>query len=87
MLCANACVDTNSSNVHCGGCNQACNGTCTNGQCVSMPGGTVLLPPSVRRLTNAEYDASVQALLGTDDDAEHDVPSRPIRAQARAASR
>src|SRR4051812_12045094 len=65
MLCANACVDTNTSNVHCGGCNQACNGTCTNGQCVSMPGGTVLLPPSVRRITNAEYDASVQALLGT----------------------
>jgi hypothetical protein len=38
---------------------------CTNGQCLSMPGGTVLLPPSVRRMTNAEYDASVQALLGT----------------------
>lgn len=30
-----------------------------------MPGGTVLLPPSIRRMTNAEYDASVQALLGT----------------------
>ncbi len=65
MLCSNACVDTMNSNVHCGGCNQACNGMCTNGQCLSMPGGTVLLPPSVRRMTNAEYDASVQALLGT----------------------
>jgi hypothetical protein len=30
-----------------------------------MPGGAVLLPPSIRRLTNAEYDASVQALFGT----------------------
>jgi len=30
-----------------------------------MPGGAVLLPPSVRRMTNAEYDASVQSLLGT----------------------
>jgi hypothetical protein len=53
------------SNVHCGGCNQACNGMCVNGSCVAMPGGTVLLPPSIRRITNAEYDASVQALLGT----------------------
>ena len=53
------------SNAHCGGCNQACNGTCTNGAASAMPGGTVLLPPSIRRMTNAEYDASVQALLGT----------------------
>jgi hypothetical protein len=30
-----------------------------------MPGGAVLLPPSIRRMTNAEYDASVQALFGT----------------------
>ena len=65
MLCSNACVDTMTSNTHCGGCNKPCNGTCTNGACVTMPGGTVLLPPSVRRMTNAEYDASVQALLGT----------------------
>ena len=65
MLCSNACVDVMNSNVHCGGCNQACNGMCVNGSCVAMPGGTVLLPPSIRRITNAEYDASVQALLGT----------------------
>jgi hypothetical protein len=32
---------------------------------MSMPGGAVLLPPSIRRMTNAEYDASVQALFGT----------------------
>jgi hypothetical protein len=38
MLCANACIDTNTSNVHCGGCNQACNGTCTNGVCVTATG-------------------------------------------------
>jgi hypothetical protein len=65
MLCSNACVDTMTSNAHCGGCNQACNGMCVNGACVSMPGGAVLLPPSIRRMTNAEYDASVQALFGT----------------------
>jgi hypothetical protein len=35
------------------------------GACLAMPGGAVLLPPSIRRMTNAEYDASVQALLGT----------------------
>src|SRR5215831_11501136 len=30
------------------------------------PGGTLaLMPARIRRLTNAEYDASVQALLGT----------------------
>ena len=65
MLCGNACIDVMSDNDHCGGCNRPCNGTCTNGACVSTPGGTVLLPPSIRRMTNAEYDASVQALLGT----------------------
>jgi hypothetical protein len=30
-----------------------------------MPVVFVLMPPSIRRMTNAEYDASVQALLGT----------------------
>jgi hypothetical protein len=65
MLCGSACIDVMADNQNCGGCGQACNGTCTNGSCVSMPGGTPLLPPSVRRLTTAEYDASVQALLGT----------------------
>ena len=65
MLCSNACVDTMNSTAHCGGCNQACNGQCVNGACVSMPGGAALLPPSIRRMTNAEYDASVQALFGT----------------------
>ena len=65
MLCGSACIDVMSDNDHCGGCNRPCNGTCTNGACVSTPGGTVLLPPSIRRMTNAEYDASVQALLGT----------------------
>ena len=65
MLCGSACVDVMTDNDHCGGCNRPCNGTCTNGACVVMPGGTVLLPPSIRRMTNAEYDASVQALLGT----------------------
>jgi hypothetical protein len=33
MLCNNACVDTNTSNTHCGGCNRSCSGTCTNGNC------------------------------------------------------
>jgi hypothetical protein len=65
MLCGGACVDTNTSKDHCGGCGDACAGTCSNGMCTVTPGGTALLPPSVRRLTNAEYDASVQALLGT----------------------
>jgi hypothetical protein len=65
MLCANACVDTMTSNAHCGGCNRPCSGTCTNGTCATMQGTTTLLPPSIRRMTNAEYDASVQALLGT----------------------
>jgi hypothetical protein len=65
MLCGNACVDTMTSNANCGGCGQACAGTCMNGACLTMPGGAVLLPPSIRRMTNAEYDASVQALLGT----------------------
>jgi hypothetical protein len=36
-----------------------------SGSAGSTPGGPTLLVPSVRRLTNAEYDASVQALLGT----------------------
>jgi hypothetical protein len=31
----------------------------------TTPGGPTLLLPGIRRLTNAEYDASVQALLGT----------------------
>ena len=65
MLCGSACIDVMSDNDHCGGCNRPCNGSCTNGACVSTPGGTVLLPPSIRRMTNAEYDASVQALLNT----------------------
>lgn len=65
MLCSNACVDTKTSREHCGACGQACAGTCSNGVCTVIPGGTALLPPSVRRMTNAEYDASVQALLGT----------------------
>jgi len=33
MLCGSACVDTNSSNSHCGGCNRPCAGTCANGTC------------------------------------------------------
>ena len=65
MLCSNTCVDTMNSNAHCGGCNRPCAGTCSMGACLAMPGGAVLLPPSIRRMTNAEYDASVQALLGT----------------------
>ncbi|HMF42392.1 MAG TPA: DUF1592 domain-containing protein [Polyangia bacterium] len=65
MLCGNACIDVMSDVLNCGGCGQACNGTCTNGLCATVSGGTPLLPPSVRRMTNAEYDASVQALLGT----------------------
>ncbi|HEY5452620.1 MAG TPA: glycosyl hydrolase family 8 [Polyangia bacterium] len=42
MLCGATCVDTNTSNAHCGGCNRACNGTCTNGSCsvTSGMGGT-----------------------------------------------
>jgi hypothetical protein len=65
MLCSNACVDTNTSREHCGACGQPCAGTCSNGVCQTIPGGTALLPASVRRLTNAEYDAAVKALLGT----------------------
>jgi hypothetical protein len=65
MLCGSACVDTNTSNANCGACNHICNGTCVNGGCVGTMGTPPLLPPSVRRMTNAEYDASVQALLGT----------------------
>jgi len=65
MLCGSACVDVMSDGAHCGGCNRPCNGACTNGQCVVTPTTVTLLPPSIRRLTNAEYDASVQALLGT----------------------
>ena len=65
MLCGNACVDVMSDSAHCGACNRPCNGACTNGQCVVTPVNTTLLPPSIRRMTNAEYDASVQALLGT----------------------
>ncbi len=65
MLCASACIDVTSDVQNCGGCNQPCNGSCNNGVCTSKPGGAPLLPPSIRRVTNAEYDASVQALLGT----------------------
>jgi hypothetical protein len=64
-LCGNACVDVMSAADHCGGCNRPCSGACTNGQCVVTPVTTTLLPPSIRRLTNAEYDASVKALLDT----------------------
>ena len=85
MLCGNACVDVMSDGDHCGACNRPCNGACTNGQCVVTPVNTTLLPPSIRRLTNAEYDASVQALLGTTHDAEHDSTSRPTRARAAAS--
>ena len=65
MLCGNACVDVMSDSAHCGACNRPCSGACTNGQCTVTPGTMTLLPPSIRRMTNAEYDASVQALLGT----------------------
>jgi uncharacterized protein DUF1592/uncharacterized protein DUF1588/uncharacterized protein DUF1595/uncharacterized protein DUF1587 len=65
MLCGSACVDVMSDGDHCGGCNHPCTGTCSNGTCMAMPGGTVLLPPGIRRMTNAEYDASVKALLNT----------------------
>ena len=74
MLCSNACVDTKTSKDHCGACGQACAGTCSNGVCVVTPGGTALLPPSVRRMTNAEYDASVQALLGTTQTPSQNFP-------------
>jgi hypothetical protein len=65
MLCGNACVDTNTSKDHCGTCDHPCAGTCAGGVCMITPGGTTLLEPSVRRLTNAEYDASVQLLFNT----------------------
>jgi len=35
MLCGSACVDTKTSNTHCGGCNRPCSGTCTNGTCTT----------------------------------------------------
>jgi len=38
MVCGDACVDTHTSSAHCGGCNQACNGTCTNGVCSTATG-------------------------------------------------
>ena len=38
MLCSNACVDTMTSAANCGGCNQVCNGTCTNGVCATATG-------------------------------------------------
>ena len=34
------CVDVTSSLQHCGGCNQPCSGTCTNGVCMGGTGGT-----------------------------------------------
>ncbi|MBX7096351.1 MAG: FG-GAP-like repeat-containing protein [Myxococcaceae bacterium] len=34
--CGNACVDLQSSNAHCGRCDRACSGQCSNGTC---PGG------------------------------------------------
>ena len=74
MLCGNACVDVMSDGAHCGACNRPCNGACTNGQCVVTPVSTTLLPARIRRITNAEYDASVQALLGTTM-----TPSAPSR--------
>jgi hypothetical protein len=42
-------------------------GGTSNGGTVTLPDGTVakLLPARIRRLTNDEYDATVQALLGT----------------------
>ena len=38
MLCGSSCVNTNTSNTHCGGCNQPCNGQCTNGVCTTSTG-------------------------------------------------
>jgi hypothetical protein len=40
-----------------------------------IPGGSTLLPASIRRLTNAEYDASVQSLLGTTQSPSHTFPT------------
>jgi hypothetical protein len=48
----------------------------------TTPGGPTLLLPSIRRLTNAEYDASVQALLGTTQ-----TPSANFPPDARQAGR
>jgi hypothetical protein len=38
--CGNACVDTMSSEMHCGGCNISCTGdpTCTAGECTCPVG-------------------------------------------------
>ena len=33
LVCGSDCVDVLSSNIHCGGCDQPCAGTCLDGQC------------------------------------------------------
>jgi hypothetical protein len=41
MACGNACADLDSDPLHCGGCNQSCNGrACIDGQCEACASGT-----------------------------------------------
>jgi len=40
MLCGGTCVDTNTNNSNCGGCNHPCTGTCQNGTCMTSGCGT-----------------------------------------------
>jgi hypothetical protein len=57
-------------------------GGASTGSAGTSGGGPALLPASIRRLTNAEYDASVQALLGTTQ-----TPSQGFPPDARQAGR
>jgi hypothetical protein len=75
MICGSpaACVDITTSALNCGGCNQPCTGTCTNGVCMGgsgADGGTTActsLPAIERRLwrvSAAQWSNAVKDLLG-----------------------
>ena len=87
MLCGSACIDVMSDNDHCGGCNRPCNGTCTNGACVSHAGrhGAVAAqhpPHDQRRVRRLGAGAARDH-----QDAEHDVPARLAPARRLHAER
>tara|TARA_R110002096_G_scaffold350395_3_gene543585 strand:- start:33561 stop:34397 length:837 start_codon:yes stop_codon:yes gene_type:complete len=33
-VCGDACINTQADEAHCGGCNEICDGTCTEGECI-----------------------------------------------------